>query len=77
MRMTMTEKEARGLIRVTDIMVKEDIIRTDMMTQAQVIKTHHHHMTQPPTIITMTVMIHLILKGDIIRSLQDLASLDL
>ena len=78
MRMTMRDKEARGLIRVRDIMIKDkDVIRTDMMTQAQVIKTHHHLMTQPPTIITMTVMIHLILRGDITHSLTDLASLDL
>ena len=74
--MVMKDKEARDPARVRDIMIKdEDIIRTDMMTQAQVIKTHP--MTQPPTTITMTVMIHLILRGDITHSLQDLASLDL
>ena len=76
MRMTMRDKEARGLIRMRDIMAKdEDIIRTDMMTQAQVIKTHL--MTQPQITIKMTVMIHLILRGDITHSLTDLASLDL
>ena len=72
----MTDKEARGLIRVRDIMIKdEDIIRTDMMTQAQVIKTHL--MAQPPTTVTITAMIHLILRGGITLSSIDLIRLDL
>ena len=76
MRMTMKDKEARGLIGMRDTMATvEDIIKAGMMTQAQVIKTHL--MTQPQTTITMTVMIHLILRGDITHSLTDLASLDL
>ena len=70
----MTDKEARGLIRVRDIMIKEDIIRTDMMTQAQVIKTHL--MAQPPTTVTMTAMTHLTLRGGITLSSTDLVRLD-
>ena len=71
MKVTMRDKEARGLIRVRDIMIKdEDIIRTDMMTQVQVTKIHL--MTQPPTTVTMTAMTHLTLRGGITLSSTDL-----
>ena len=75
MEMIMKDKEARDPARVRDIMIKdEDIIRTDMMTQAQVIKIHL--MAQPPTTITMTAMIHLILRGGITLLYKDLVRLD-
>ena len=74
--MIMKDKEARDPARVRDIMVKdEDIIRTDMMTQAQVIKIHL--MTQPPTTITMTAMTHLILRGGITLSSTGLIRMDM
>ena len=67
MRMTMKDKEARGLIGTRDIMVTvEDTIKAGMMTQAQVIKTHL--MTRPQMTIKMTVIIHSTSREDIIHS---------
>ena len=74
MKMIMKDKEARDPIRVRDIMIREDIIRTDMMTQARVTKIHL--MTHPPTSITMTAMTHLILRGGITLLYKDLVRLD-